>query len=75
MFEEIFNNMAFPAACCIAMGAYVKYITDQHFKERKDLEESHSKAEDSIKEAIINNTIVMTKLCERMGNIESESGD
>lgn len=65
---DIFSNMAFPVAACTAMGYYVKYITDKHFDERRELENKHEQAEQSIKEAINNNTIVMTKLCERLGD-------
>lgn len=66
---QIFNTMAFPAACCIAMGWYVKYTTDQHKEERQSMMQAHKEEEDTIKEAINNNTIVMTRLCERMGEI------
>lgn len=66
MWQELFSTMAFPTAACIAMGWYVKYTTDKHSEERSQLMESHKETENSIKEAIINNTIVMTKICERM---------
>lgn len=71
---DIFSNMAFPAAACIAMGYYVKYITDKHFEERRELENKHEQAEGAIKEAINNNTIVMTKICERIGNESVNDG-
>ena len=66
-FTTIFNTMAFPVAGCIAMGWYVKYTTDTHRKEREEMMTAHKEAEDSIKEAIVNNTIIMTKICERLG--------
>lgn len=71
---DIFSNMAFPAAACIAMGYYVKYITDKHFEERRELENKHEQAERTIKEAINNNTIVMAKICERMGEKYGDNG-
>lgn len=74
-FPTIFNNMAFPLAACIAMGWYVKYTTDNFNKERKDIMQQHKDAEESIREAINNNTIVMTKLCERMGEHDNTAND
>lgn len=71
---EIFNNMAFPLACCIAMGWYVYHITENHRQDLKDVEESHSQAEERILEAVNNNTVVMTKLCTLLtkDNLEDE---
>lgn len=73
--SSIFSNMAFPAAACVAMGWYVKYITDKHVEERNVMEAAHREAEDLIKEAIVNNTIVMTKLCERLGDGSDGQGN
>lgn len=63
---QVISQLGFPIAACVAMGWYVKYISDKHREDRKETESLHREAEMSIKEAIVNNTIVMTKICERM---------
>ena len=61
--SQIFNTMVFPCACCIAMGWYVKYITDHHRQELANLNERHDQAEKELSAAIANNTQVMERLC------------
>ena len=74
---QIINNVGFPIACCIALMWYLKYITDRHASERKEildqttasidkLRESHEQETDNIVEAIHNNTLIMTKLYEKL---------
>lgn len=64
---QVISTLGFPIAACCAMGWYVKYITDKNVKQLDEIRKSHEIAENTIKEAIINNTIVMTKICERLG--------
>lgn len=73
-FATIFNQMAFPVAACVAMGWYVKYTTDNHRQDVNQLNENHKKAEDNIVEAIHNNTLVMTRICERL-EMEDKDGN
>lgn len=68
---QIISQLGFPIAACSAMAWYVKYITDKHREDTQELQRSHHDAENAIKEAITNNTIVMTRLCERLGDNES----
>lgn len=70
---QAISQLGFPIAACVAMGWYVKYITDKTREERTILEQHHKEAENSIKEAIINNTIVMTKICERLGDRDEDN--
>lgn len=63
---QVISQLGFPIAACVAMGWYVKYISDKHREDRKETENLHRDAEMAIKEAIVNNTIVMTKICERL---------
>lgn len=69
-FAQVFNNMAFPLACCIAMGWYVYHMSETHREDTKLLNKQHEEAETKITEAINNNTLVMTQICERLGVIE-----
>lgn len=74
---QLINNVGFPIACCVTLMWYLKYITDRHASERKDFNEStnaaleklrdaHEKEVDNVVEAIHNNTIIMTKLYEKL---------
>lgn len=70
MILTILGSYAFPIVACVAMGWYVKYITDKQREEVKHLNESHTQEmlifKDEIKTALNNNTIALTKLCEKL---------
>ena len=57
------------------MAIYVKDITKSNREDTKALNEQHTKEmnafKDEIKEALNNNTIALTKLCERMEREEA----
>lgn len=69
---SLISQLGFPIAACMAMGWYVKYITDNHRQDLQELQSKHTDAENTIKEAIVNNTIVMTQLCERMEKLSAD---
>ena len=48
---QFITNVGFPIACCVALGWYVKYMTDKHEKEIEKL-----------KQSLDNNTRVITEL-------------
>lgn len=48
---QVISNLGFPIVCCIAMGWYVKYMTDKHQAEI-----------DGLKETIDSNTQVITEM-------------
>lgn len=52
---ELISNVGFPIACVIAMGYYVKDLTREHKEEVEQL-----------RGAIENNTLIITKLYERL---------
>ena len=54
----LITNVGFPIACCIALGWYVKDINDSY--------KTHVAV---ITDALNQNTIVLTKLCERVEHI------
>ena len=58
------------------MAMYVKYITDNNREDVKVLNEQHTKEmnafKDEIKEALNNNTVALTKLCERIDREEGK---
>lgn len=60
------TTIGFPIVMCGAMAWYVKYITDKHREEVTKLNEQHQQEMDKVTTAINNNTLALTKLCERM---------
>lgn len=64
------STVGFPIVCCLAMGWYVKYNTDRQREDTKELNAQHSAEmlafKDEIKDALNNNTIALTKLCEKL---------
>lgn len=71
----LLGSYAFPVVACIVMAIYVKEITQNNREDTNTLNEQHTKEmnafKDEIKEALNNNTIALTKLCERL---EREEG-
>ena len=64
---QIIQTVGFPIAACVAMGVYVKYITDKNDVKIDNLEKTHGEALEKITKALNNNTIALTKLAERLG--------
>lgn len=60
---QAITNVGFPIACCIGCFWYITKSGQHH---REDL--------DKMTEAINNNTIVMTKLIERLGKADEIEG-
>ena len=69
-FAQLISNVGFPIAACIAMAWYVKYTTDKQSEETKQLNEHHTAEmlayKEEIKTALDNNTLAITKLCEKL---------
>ena len=63
-------TLGFPICCCGAMMWYVKYITDKNREEIDDMTAQHHEEMSEVTTAINNNTIALTKLCERLGGID-----
>lgn len=71
----LIGSYAFPIVACIAMAWYVKDTSDKNREETKELNKQHSEEmlsfKDEIKTALNNNTVALTKLCERLGGDEN----
>ena len=52
---QVINTVGFPIAVCLALGYYIKYMTDTHQKEIE-----------SLRNVISDNTKIVTKLYEMM---------
>ena len=89
-FYNYFGSYAFPIVACIFMAYYVKDITksnredtkelnEQHTNYVKALNEQHTKEmntfKDEVKEALNNNTIALTRLCERLDREEARNNE
>lgn len=60
------TTVGFPVVMCVAMGYYVKYITDKNRQEVSDLNRQHQEELQEITTAINNNTLALQKLCDKM---------
>ena len=74
---QIVSTLGFPVVMCGLMAWYVYHITesyrkdsikreDQHREEVEKLNEQHKQEMEKVTEAINNNTLALTKLCEKM---------
>lgn len=67
---QLISTLGFPIVACVCMALYVKEQTKNNREDVKELNEQHSKEmidfKDEIKEALNNNTIALTKLCEKL---------
>ena len=65
---QLIGSLGFPIVACICMALYVKEQTKNNREDVKELNKEHSEEmamfKDEIKEALNNNTIALTKLCE-----------
>lgn len=64
---NIITSVGFPIVACVAMGYYVKYVTDQNRKDIHDMNELHRQEMSDITTALNNNTIALEKLCSMIG--------
>lgn len=59
---NMIQTVGVPVAFCVAMGWYVKYITDQHREDTKAIQDQHKKEMDEVTLALNNNTAALQKL-------------
>ena len=64
---EIITQLGFPIAAAIGVAAYVVELNKQHRDDIKELTKSNGEKMDKMTEAINNNTLVMTRIYERLG--------
>lgn len=67
---QLISTLGFPIVACICMALYVKEQTKNNREDVKELNAKHSEEmltfKDEIKEALNNNTIALTRLCEKL---------
>lgn len=73
---ELISSVGFPIVACGFMAKYTKEITKENREEVMKLNEQHTNEmlsfKDEIKEALNNNTLALTRLCDKLGG---ESND
>lgn len=67
---QMVSTVGFPIIACLGLAWYVKYCEDKNKEEVRELNKQHTEEisifRDEIKEALNNNTIAITKLCEKI---------
>lgn len=70
LWVQLIGTLGFPIVACICMALYVREQTKANREDTKMLNEQHNKEmtafKDEITQALNNNTIALTKLCEKL---------
>ena len=66
IFLQLIGQYAFPVIACIAMGYYVKYITDENNKRLDNLNALHKEEMQQVTDALNNNTLALQHLTDMM---------
>lgn len=64
---EVLSNFGFPVACCGVLMWYIFHIQKQHNAELKEIMNTHKEETNKLTESINSNTLVLTKILERLG--------
>lgn len=64
---NVINTVGFPIAMCVFLCWYVRDSTEKNREEVNKINADHKEEVANITTALENNTIALTKLCERMG--------
>lgn len=63
---QLISSVGFPIVACLGMGYYVKYQTDTYRGEVSDMRKEHKEEISKITDALNNNTLAVTKLCDKL---------
>lgn len=63
---QAITTVGFPIVMCGAMAYYVKYVADKHRDEVSKLNDQHKEEMLNIVKALDNNTLALSKLCEKL---------
>lgn len=67
---QLIGSLGFPIVACICLALYVKEQTKNNREDVKELNKQHTLEmntfKDEMKEALNNNTIALTRLCEKL---------
>lgn len=65
------ESLGFPAAMCVVCVFALRYIFDVFMKKSEQEAQLHKEEVNTMTEALNNNTIVLQKLCDKLGVEES----
>jgi hypothetical protein len=63
---SLISSIGFPIVACMAMGHYVKYITDKNNANIAAMTEAHKQETESFVTALNNNTLALQKLSDML---------
>ena len=63
---QLITSVGFPIVACCAAAYYIKYISNKNREEVTTLNKQHQEEMLKVTEAINNNTLVITKLCDKL---------
>ena len=64
----IISSLGFPIFCCLCLGWWIKSTTESFNKQLEDTRKDHKEEIKSLKESLDNNTLVLTKVLDRLEN-------
>ena len=65
--STLISTFGFPIVCCLILMYYVFKLNETHKQEVNEIMKEHKDEVNKMTEAINSNTLVMTKLLERLG--------
>lgn len=71
----ITSTVGFPIGACLAMGYYIKHLTDQNSARMDKLNEDHKAEMQSVTDALNNNTLALQHLTDMMAYNEGLNDD
>lgn len=69
---EIITSVGFPIGMCIIMAIWIKITHDDHREDVKELQKNHTEETDAFVKAINENTLVLQKLIDKIGDNDNE---
>ena len=69
---QIIAQFGFPIAAACGVAAYVVKINKDHRTDVKEITTENNKKIEELTKVVQNNTIVMTRICERLGMHDEE---
>lgn len=65
--SQLISQVGFPIFACCAMGYYVYYSNNKSRQEIQRINDQHKAEMDQVTQALNNNTLAITKLCDKIG--------
>lgn len=70
MLMTMISTLGFPIVCVLVLFYYVKYLNDTHAQETAELRRDMIDSNEELRKSIEANTLITTKLYERMGGTQ-----